>query len=298
MADATTESLPPPTRPQVVDEAANAEFRSSAKRFGLDPDDFWVGRYVEYEWDVARLYIETFCGKTRGRRVLEFGCNLGATAIVLSRLGALVSAADVGPKVVELARLNAKRYRAENIEFQLLMRGDPLPYGTGFDLITCNSVLEYISPDDLPGVLQEIDRVLKPGGLLLVLGTSNRLSPKEVHSKRWLSNYIPRPLDRFLGRRQRGIFPWAVRAHLHGYRNLVAADGGERYFALRRKLGDTPAKLAALHALAKLGGLFGLSAGEVTPSFLQVLQKPDGDPASSGDAASGSPWKLQQEKRR
>jgi SAM-dependent methyltransferase len=266
---------PPPLRPQIVDAAADAAFHASARQLGLDPNDYWVGRYVEYEWDVGRLYIETFCGRTQGLRVLEFGCNLGATAIVLSRLGAQVSAADVGPRVVELARLNAQRYRAENIEFKLLTQGEKLPYDGGFDLVTCNSVLEYIQPEELPGVLQELDRVLRPGGLLLVLGTSNRLSPREVHSRRWLSNYIPRPVDRLLGHRQRGIFPWAVRKNLRFYRDLVAADRGAKYFELRKRLGDSPAKLAVLHVLAKLGGLFGLSVGEVTPSFLQVLRKPD-----------------------
>jgi SAM-dependent methyltransferase len=185
-----------------------------------------------------------------------------------------VSAADVGPRVVELARLNAQRYQADNIEFKLLTRGEKLPYEPGFDLITCNSVLEYVLPEELPQVMQELDRVLKPGGLLLVLGTSNRLSPREVHSRRWLSNYLPRPVDRLLGFRQRGIFPWAVRGQLAGYRDVVAADRGEKYFDLRKRLGDPAAKLTALYALAKLGSVFGLSAGEVTPSFLQVLQKP------------------------
>ena len=275
MAEPATVSLQRPARPQIADEAADAEFRACAKQIGLDPDDAWVGGYVEYEWDIGRLYIEAFFGETRGRRVLEFGCNLGATAIVLAQLGALVSAADVGPRMVELARLNAKRYRAETIEFRLLTPGDKLPYGTNFDLITCNSVLEYVKPDELPAVLRELDRVLNPGGLLLVLGTSNRLAPREVHSKRWLSNYIPRAADRILGWRQRGIFPWSVRAHLVGYRDLVAADGGETYFDLRKKLGDSSAKLAALRVLARIGHLFGLSPGEVTPSFLQVLRKPD-----------------------
>ena len=179
----------------------------------------------------------------------------------------MVSAADVGPRVLELARLNAKRYRAENIDFRLLVPGDPLPYGTNFDLVTCNSVLEYVKPEELGAVLRELDRVLKPGGLLLILGTSNRLAPREVHSKRWLSNYLPRSLDRVFGWRQRGIFPWSVTTHLGGYRDVIAADVGDKYFGLRRRLGDLPAKLAVLHILAKLGGVFGLSAGEVTPKL-------------------------------
>lgn len=49
---------------------------------------------------------------------------------------------------------------------------------------SCNSVLEYVQLRHLADLLLEIDRVLAPGGVLLVLGTSNRLWPREVHSGR------------------------------------------------------------------------------------------------------------------
>ena len=49
---------PSPMRPMIVDEAADAAFHAAARQLGLDPDDYWVGRYVEYEWDIGRLYID------------------------------------------------------------------------------------------------------------------------------------------------------------------------------------------------------------------------------------------------
>jgi SAM-dependent methyltransferase len=76
----------------------------------------------------------------------------------------------------------------------------------------CNSVLEYVRPDQLAAIVGELRRVLKPGGRLLVTGTSSRLSPKEVHSGRWLVNYLPRRIDSWLGRcRQRGLDPFRLR---------------------------------------------------------------------------------------
>ena len=55
---------------------------------------------------------------------------------------------------------------------------------------------------------RELNRVLKPDGLLLVFGTSNRLSPVEMHSGESFNNYIPRRFDQVLGRqRERGVSP-------------------------------------------------------------------------------------------
>ena len=73
-----------------------------------------------------------------------------------------------------------------------------------FHLIVCNSVLEYVQPGSLSAVQNELVRLLGPGGLVLVLSTSNRLWPKEVHSGKWLSNYVPKCLDCLLGAAAKG----------------------------------------------------------------------------------------------
>jgi SAM-dependent methyltransferase len=260
--------------PTIADPEADAEFRGKARSFGWDPDSVWIGGYVDYEWNHCRRYLEAFLD-IRKNRILEIGCNVGASAIVVSRLGFGTTAVDVDPRFIELARLNGKRHGMPHIAFQLVVAGTPLPFEAGsFDAVICNSVLEYVSPQFLAPLLGAIDRVLRPGGRVLVLGTSNRLSPVEVHSGRWWSNYLPRSTDRFLGGRQRGIFPWQVTAQLAGYRDLVAEDRGREYLGVRRACGESAAKLAIIHALGWLGRIFGLSLGAVTPSFCLVLEKP------------------------
>jgi hypothetical protein len=131
-----------------------------------------------------------------------------------------------------------------------------------------------VSPQHLPSLIREIDRVLIVGGVLLVLGTSNRLAPREVHSRGWLSNYIPRRWDRVLQPRQRGIFPWQITKRLTGYVDLVANDR-RRYFKVREKTGDSPKKIVVLKMIAVAGRLLGLSSGAVTPSFFLALKKRD-----------------------
>ena len=96
--------------PRIVDLAADGEFRALARTQGLDPDGTWVGGYVEYEWSHGRHVIETSGIPLAGAKALEFGCNVGATSIVLALLGARVTGIDVDPGIVGLATLNATRY--------------------------------------------------------------------------------------------------------------------------------------------------------------------------------------------
>jgi SAM-dependent methyltransferase len=266
--------------PTIVDVEADRRFRRIAAAAGKDPDDPWVGGYVDYEWTNGRILIDCFVPDLRHARVLEFGCNVGATAIVLRHQGAGVTAVDIDPGAVALARANADRHGARDIELMLLGQGAAaLPFASGgFDLVTCNSVLEYVAPALLGRVVDELDRVLRPGGTILVIGTSNRLAPCEVHSRRWLVNFLPRWVDGVAGdgaSRQRGLWPWTIRRSLPGYRDLVLADRGAAYLRARRAIGTAPAKLALLRAAAPAARLFGWSVGMLTPSIFLALGKPE-----------------------
>ena len=115
--------------------------------------------------------------------MLEFGCNIGASSIVMAHLGrpSCIVACDISDTLLTLARLNAARYGVSDaIQFVRLQEDARLPFGDStFDVITCNSVLEYVKPAHLPYIQSELDRVLRPGGHVVVFGTSNRLWPIE-----------------------------------------------------------------------------------------------------------------------
>jgi ubiquinone/menaquinone biosynthesis C-methylase UbiE len=260
--------------PQISNFSLDKSFRDEVTNHGLDPDYKWIGGYIPIIWEKDRYYIEAFLGDIHDKVGLEVGCNVGATAIMLSRLGARVTAVDVDNRYVAIAERNAVRYGEEKIQFRCVPAAVlPFPAGS-FDFVTCASVLEYVRPEHLPALIREIDRVLIAGGTLLVLGTSNRLAPREVHSRAWLSNYLPRRWDSLLQPRQRGIFPWQITRMLTGYADLVANDR-KRYLEVRRKTGDSPEKILALRMIAVAGGLLGLSCGGVTPSFFLALKKPE-----------------------
>jgi ubiquinone/menaquinone biosynthesis C-methylase UbiE len=265
----------PDRTPKISDVGLDEIFRIEVITHGLEPNHTWIDGYVPIVWEKDRYYIESFLGDIHGKTGLELGCNVGATAIMLSQLGARVTAVDADKRYVAIAERNAARYGEEKIQFRWVPAGAVLPFPAGsFDFVTCASVLEYVSPQHLPALIREIDRVLIAGGVLLVLGTSNRLAPREVHSRSWLSNYIPRRWDRDrMLQRQRGIFPWQITRMLIGYVDLVACDQ-RSYFKIRKKTGDSPKKIIALRMIAITGRLLGLSCGAVTPSFFLALKKP------------------------
>ncbi|MCX5744574.1 MAG: DUF2334 domain-containing protein [Proteobacteria bacterium] len=211
----------------IVDQAANARFRAIATAMNLDPDHLWVGGYADFAWKHSRPHYASSLPWISGRAVLELGFNIGATSIMLAMLGAHVTAVEVDPKWVELARANAARYGvASRIDFVQLADTRSLPYlDNAFDLVSCNSVLEYVPHAMRRGVLAEIDRVLRPGGRVMVVGTSNRMWPREGHSQKLLVNYLPRFVDHVLppaARPQRGVFPWELRAGLGlSYRRIA-----------------------------------------------------------------------------
>lgn len=267
--------------PQVVDPAADERFRTLALGMGLDPDNIWVGGYVDYEWVHSRYVFQLACNRLEGAEVLEFGCNYGATAIILATLGAKVTAIDVNADYVNLAKANAARYGlADRIDFFHVVDSTHLSFPDArFRYITCNSVLEYVPPSLLPAVQQEIHRLLQPEGRLIILGTSNRLWPREIHSRRWLTNYLPRWLDRLLfpaGAPERGLFPWEIVNNFNRmgrYINRDARDGGAIYVGARAHMGMGGAKLRLLRVTNRLLSGIGLSVGLITPSIALILDK-------------------------
>lgn len=107
----------------------------------------------------------------RGARVLDVGCGGGLLSEALARAGAEVTAIDLAPNVLDVARLHLYEtglrvdYREVSVETMALENP------ASFDAITCMEMLEHV-PD--PGsVIDACARLLKPGGTLVV-STLNR----------------------------------------------------------------------------------------------------------------------------
>lgn len=98
-------------------------------------------------------------GPVDGRRVLELGCGAGPLTAWLVEQGARVTACDVSPAMVELARRRVGN-RADVFVADI---SEPLPFADrAFDRVVASLVLHYLR--EWTSVLGEVRRVLEPAG--------------------------------------------------------------------------------------------------------------------------------------
>jgi SAM-dependent methyltransferase len=142
-----------------------AEFDSFATSYEADLDqalsvsgeskDFFAEGRVQ--WVARRLQRFGF----RAKSVLDYGCGLGGTALLLrDRLGvSSVVGLDVSVRSLEVAR---SRYHKDGIKFSTFEQY--VPSGE-IDLAYCNGVFHHIPIADRDQAIGYVYRALRPGGL-------------------------------------------------------------------------------------------------------------------------------------
>ncbi|QTK45957.1 bifunctional 2-polyprenyl-6-hydroxyphenol methylase/3-demethylubiquinol 3-O-methyltransferase UbiG [Xanthomonas euvesicatoria] len=106
-----------------------------------------------------------------GARVFDVGCGGGLLSESMARLGAQVTAIDLAPELVKVARLHSLEsgvqvdYRVQSVED--LAAEQP----GSFDTVTCMEMLEHVP--DPTAIIRACASLLKPGGKLF-LSTLNR----------------------------------------------------------------------------------------------------------------------------
>jgi SAM-dependent methyltransferase len=113
-----------------------------------------------------------------GQRMLDLGCGIGNDAARFARGGAEVTGIDLAPRAVELASRN----------FELRGLAGHFAVGNGealdlpdasFDFVYCHTVLHFTPR---PGrMIQEIHRVLRPGGTAIMMVVNRRSWLRAMH---------------------------------------------------------------------------------------------------------------------
>lgn len=102
--------------------------------------------------------------KRKVERVLDLGCGNGRHGVYFARQGFQASGIDVSPQAIEWAKTWSER-EGLDIDFRV---GDmeALPYEDGtFDVVVSHGVLDHVRTGTARNAAQEVNRVLKPGGL-------------------------------------------------------------------------------------------------------------------------------------
>jgi ubiquinone/menaquinone biosynthesis C-methylase UbiE len=129
------------------------------------------GRVLLFGRDTAiREKLIELAAPAPGEKALDVGCGTGTLALALkSSVGTgEVHGIDASPEMIEVAKEKAAKAGAA-IDFQVaLIEAIPFPDAT-FDLVTSSLMLHHL-PDDLKRTgLDEIRRVLKPGGRFMAV---------------------------------------------------------------------------------------------------------------------------------
>ena len=131
-------------------------------------------------------------------RVLDCGVGTGALSSALARVlptPFTLDAIDVSPRMLAQA---SRKLRDTDLQVTL-RHGDvrELPYGSGvFDLVMSAHVLEHLVDPSV--ALNEMVRVLKPGGLLIACLTSHSAFGMVVHLKWRTHRVTPAQAERWL----------------------------------------------------------------------------------------------------
>lgn len=100
-----------------------------------------------------------------GHRILEVGCGTGTTALLLAPGAGRITATDVSPRMIEIARAKAATRGVENVDFHpgTLFDADLEP--GSFDVVLAFNLLHLLG--DVPAAARRAGELLAPGGLFI-----------------------------------------------------------------------------------------------------------------------------------
>jgi 2-polyprenyl-6-hydroxyphenyl methylase/3-demethylubiquinone-9 3-methyltransferase len=171
-----------------ADPAELAKFDASAARF-WDPD----GEYRPLHLlNPLRSAFIAARAPLAGAPLLDVGCGGGLLAESLARAGARVTAIDLAPGMIEVARLHAAQ-SALAIDYRIapaeqLAGAQP----QGFSVVTCMEMLEHVP--EPAALMATLAQLLAPGGSLFISTLNRNLKSflLAIVGAEYLLNLIPR----------------------------------------------------------------------------------------------------------
>lgn len=126
-----------------------------------------VRRYQQAELRARNIPKDTLFARLRpltGKRVLDYGCGTGQDSCHLASCGGQVTAFDLSPGSIVVARRRAELNGvADRIQFDVRTAGQTGYVPGSFDVVVGFAILHHLH-DHLPAIYSEISSLLVPGG--------------------------------------------------------------------------------------------------------------------------------------
>jgi len=125
--------------------------------------------------------IVTILKKHSVKRILDLGCGSGRHTIYFAKIGFDVYGIDIAEEGISITKLWLKK---ENLKADLKIGNiyDKLPYPDDFfDAVVSTGVINHNKIQNIRKTIKEIERVLKPNGLIFI--TAHKRKFKEKWSK-------------------------------------------------------------------------------------------------------------------
>ncbi len=176
-----------------ADPAEVARFDAIAHRF-WDP----AGEFMPlHRLNPVRAEFVRSRAALAGARVVDVGCGGGLMAEALSQAGARVTAVDLAPSMIEVARLHALEGGLQ-VDYRVASSSDLLATEAGrFDVVTCMEMLEHVPEPDK--TLAELGQLLRPGGALFVstINRTARAFALAIVGAEYVAGMLPRGTHEF-----------------------------------------------------------------------------------------------------
>jgi SAM-dependent methyltransferase len=138
-----------------------------------DPITRWTCREKTFKTELVRQ-----SGVDPGQRVLDLACGTGTLAVMLKTAFPLsrITGLDGNADILEIAQAKAARAGLD-IEFVRGLSFEMPLSDESFDRVTCSFFFHHLRPEEKVATLEEVVRVLAPGGQLHVADWGTQPNP-------------------------------------------------------------------------------------------------------------------------
>ncbi len=120
---------------------------------------------LKYPDESVVRYLHTNFKSGEGKSILDFGCGSGRNTMVMADMKFRIYAVDYNDVCLALTREKMERIHYEDVVYLKNTRTD-IPVDSGIlDCIVAWGALFYCNTEDRHALFEELNRVLKPGGV-------------------------------------------------------------------------------------------------------------------------------------